>query len=301
MPPPFKNIAITGASGSIGKVILQKLIEAGTFNVTVLRRSGSSATFPDGIKVVDADLNSVDAVAAALKGQDALISAVGPRGVPGQKVLIDAAIAAGVSRFVPSEYGCALGQPNARKLFVFRYKVDVEEYLFERAKSSDLTYTLVWNNAFLDWGLQHDFILRVSDRKPVIYNGGDIPFSATTLATIADAVVGILNRPDETKNRSVRVKDVDVTQNQLLALAKKAAGPDATWDVEQIDLRAVIAKNDPAAAEVSTDFKVLLPYILTALFDPSFGPLFKETDNELLGLKGKTDEELFEIVKQYVK
>jgi hypothetical protein len=40
--------------------------------------------------------------------------------------------------------------------------------------------------------------------------------------------VGILSHYEETKNRSVRFHDIAVTQNQLLAIAKKAA-PEKKW------------------------------------------------------------------------
>ena len=38
---PIKNVAIAGASGSLGSVIFQKLVASGKFNVRVLRRAGS--------------------------------------------------------------------------------------------------------------------------------------------------------------------------------------------------------------------------------------------------------------------
>lgn len=296
----YKNVAITGASGSMGGPILKKLLKAGTFNVTVLRRAGSSSTFPADVKVVDADFDSVDSLAAALKGQEVLISALTSTALLSQKALVDACVAAGVNRFIPSEFGCDLFNPKPKTLPVFAHKIEVEEYIFEKAKTSGLTYTLVFNNCFLDWGLQYDFILRVSDYKPVIYDGGDTVFSATNLDTVADAVVGILNHPEETKNRPIYIKDVDTTQNKLLELAKKAA-PGKTFDVIHAKLDDVTARSDARLAQGLHDMETMAPYIFHAIFDPSYGGVFEKTDNELLGLKGKTEEELFEVVKSFIK
>lgn len=296
----IKNVALIGASGSLGTVILKKLQDAGDFNIKVLRRNGSTATFSSNVHVEDVDYESVEALTAALKGQDAVVSAIGTMQILPQKKVIDAAVAAGVKRFLPSEYGCNLAHPKARKLPVFQMKVEIEDYLIEQSKTSDITYTFVYNNSFLDWGLQYDFILKVSDYKPVIYNDGEQIFSATSLPTIADAVVGVLHHPEETKNRPIYIKDVDISQHQLLALAKKAA-PEKPWEPSYVKLDDVIAKSNERLAQGLFDFETFVPYIYQAIFDPSYEGRFIKTDNELLGLKGKTDEELFEIVKQYVK
>lgn len=48
-----KNIAVTGASGFLGRVVLRKLIQKG-YRVTVLDSSGS--TYPDGVQVVSGNL-----------------------------------------------------------------------------------------------------------------------------------------------------------------------------------------------------------------------------------------------------
>jgi uncharacterized protein YbjT (DUF2867 family) len=296
----FKNVALTGASGSVGAIILEKLLAAGTFNVTVLRRAGSKSTFPAGVTVVDADFDSVDSLAAALKGQEVLVSAVTMTALLAQKTLVDASVAAGVRRFIPSEYGCDVYHPKAKTLPVFAHKVEVEEYIFQKAKESGLEYTFVFNNCFLDWGLQHDFILRISDYKPVIYDDGETVFSSTNVSTVADGIVGILNHPEETKNRPVYIKDVDTTQNQLLALAKKAA-PEKPWAPVHVKLDDVTAAADARLAQGLLDLETFAPYIFRSVFDASYGGRFDKTDNELLGIKGKTEEELFEIVKAAVK
>ena len=220
---PIKTVAIAGASGSLGSVIFQKLVASGKFKVRVLRRLGSSSQFPAGTDVVDVDFGSADAVKTALTGQDAVVSALSTGGEGSQKALVDGAVAAGVKRFLPSDFGSNLDNPNAQKLPVYGPKIEGQRYLEERAKGTGLTWTRVYNNAFLDWGLRADFLLRTSDHKPVIFDSGDIPFSTTTLGSVADGVIGVLTHPDETANRSVRIQNAVVTQNKLLELARRAA------------------------------------------------------------------------------
>jgi len=73
----IKNVAIAGAAGNIGSPLLKALVDSGEFVVTVLTRAGSKATYPASAKVVVVDFESVESLTAGLKGQDALVSAVG--------------------------------------------------------------------------------------------------------------------------------------------------------------------------------------------------------------------------------
>ncbi|CAH0033939.1 unnamed protein product [Clonostachys rhizophaga] len=296
----IKNAAITGASGNLGKIILDRLNASNKFNVTVFRRIGSSSAFPDNVTVVDIDLTSVDDLTAALKGQDAFISAVGTLQIPGQRALIDAAIAAGVKRFIPSDFGSNLDNPKTRKLPVFAKKIEIQEYLIEKAKADSITYSLVYNSAFLDWGLDHGFLLSHEDGKPKILDGGDRVFSATTLATIGDAVVGILSHPEETKNRAVYVDDAKITQNQLLKIAREAT-PNKTWEPIQLKVDDLTAQADARLAQGLFDAETFIPYLFRAIVDPAYGGNFEKTDNDLLGIKGLTEEQVAEIVKKVVQ
>jgi hypothetical protein len=94
-----------------------------------------------------------------LKGQDAVVSAVGAEGFLGQSILFDACIAAGVKRFLPSEFGSDLSNPKAASLPVFGYKLATRKYIEEKVKAgADITYTYVINAPFLDWGLETGFL-----------------------------------------------------------------------------------------------------------------------------------------------
>ncbi|KFA64618.1 hypothetical protein S40285_03970 [Stachybotrys chlorohalonatus IBT 40285] len=296
----IKNVVVAGASGSLGSQILEKLTTAGDFVVTVLRRNGSTATFPEGTRVIDVDFTSVDSLISALAGQDAVVSALGNTQIAEQLPLIDAAFAAGVKRLIPSEFGCNLDNPQTRQVPVFAPKVQLQDHIKNKSKDSPTSYTFVYNVAFLDWGLEKDFILNIKEHKATIFGTGDVVFSTTTLASVADAVVGVLRKPEETKNRAVLIEDAKLTQNKLLALAKKA-NPEASWEVTNASLDDIVAKSDARLAQGLYDSETFIPYLYKALYDPALSSAHEKTDNELLGLKGKSEDEVFEVVKKYVR
>ena len=295
-PPPQ-------ASGSLGSPVLNALIKSGKFNVTVVKRPSTSATFPDSVNVRTADLSSVASVTAAFEGQDAVVSTVGTAGLPAQNVLVEAAVAANVKRFLPSDFGSDIAKPKTGAMPVFKFKIATHKALREAAAAKpDFTYSLVCNNAFLDYGLEKNLLLNWKDRKPKFYDGGEGLFSATTLATVGDAVVGILTHPEETKNRFVYVKDIDISQSKLLEIAKKV-DPEQTWEEPVlVDTAAMEKSSYESLAKGEVTPPVMIAFLLRALFGPSeYGGHFTKTDNELLGVKGKTEADVEAILTSLIR
>ncbi|ATZ52869.1 hypothetical protein BCIN_08g04910 [Botrytis cinerea B05.10] len=301
----IKNVAIAGSNGALGKPILEALLQSNKFNITILTRSSSTSTstYPSSATVLPVDFNSTQSLTDALQSQkiDAIVSCVGTEGLLGQKLLIDAAVAAGVTRFIPSEFGSDLADPPTKALPVFGHKVATSSHLEAvAAKNPSFTYTYIRNGGFLDWGLEHNFILDVTSGKPSIYNGGDKLFSATTLATVAQAVVAVLSKFEETKNRAVYIQDVQTSQNSLLSIAKKVA-PEKNWEAIPVKTADVLKSSNEKLAKGEITMEVMVGYIFVAIFGEEHRSSWEKSDNELLGLKEKTDAELEAIVKKYVK
>jgi len=103
MSSPIKNIIIIGGAGSIGPATISELISNG-FTVSILSRESSTAKFPKDVTVYKTDY-STTSLLKAFQGQDAIVSAIAVLSAPQQASIIDAAIEAGVKRFIPSEYG----------------------------------------------------------------------------------------------------------------------------------------------------------------------------------------------------
>lgn len=110
-PAGFKNkvqnIAIVGATGTIGQHITEHLLKNGNFAVTALTRAESKASdaIPDGVRVAKVDYGDQSTLVQALEGQDALVIAIRSQGWAIQAKLIDAAAEAKVSWILPNEYG----------------------------------------------------------------------------------------------------------------------------------------------------------------------------------------------------
>ncbi|KAH7003126.1 hypothetical protein EDB82DRAFT_482635 [Fusarium venenatum] len=296
----LKNIAVAGAAGDLGSAVFNALVTSNKFNLTVLTRKDSKSTFPSGTKVIQVDYDSLESLTAALQGQDAVVSTVGSLAIPSQNLLIDAAVAAGVKRFLPSEYGSNLVVPSVRKLPVFGTKVAIEDKLIELANQGKISYTFVYNGIFLDWGIKHNFFFDFSQPELTIWDQGDTEFSTTTLASVGDAVVGVLAHPEETQDRIVYVQDIVLTQNKVLELAKEVS-PGKEWKVKHDKIDDITAKSDANVAKGIYDWPTLGPYLFRAIFDAKSIPKFEKLDNELLGIKGVTEEQVKGFLKDHIQ
>ncbi|EIN03726.1 NAD(P)-binding protein [Punctularia strigosozonata HHB-11173 SS5] len=290
------KVAVAGATGNIGLPVVQQLVAA-KFDVVVLSRSDNPSGLPAGVTVRKVDYDSVESLTAALHGVDAVVSAVASAALAGQTKIIDAAVAAGVKRFLPSEFGNDLQHPAVRAVPAFAPKVAVQEYLKKVAAESSLTYTIVSTGPFLDWGLYAGFLLgSPKERKVEIYDGGHQEFSATTLPTIGRGVVAVLQHLEETKNRAVYFHEAVVSQSKLLGIAKELT-PGETWEVTESKSADLKARADEKLAKGIFDMEVGISLVKYSILGPGFGPVWKNLDNELLGIKTISDEELRAIVK----
>jgi uncharacterized protein YbjT (DUF2867 family) len=292
MASPIRTVALAGASGNLGPAILSQLLAA-NFTVTVLTRSSSTTTpYPPTVTVRPVDYTSIDSITTALRGQDALVSTLASAAIDVQIRLVDAALAAGVQRFIPSEFGSDTGNRLARKLSVYADKVKVQEYLAEKAQAHEtFTYTFIYTNAFFDWGLKVGFLL---GRE--MYDGGDRKFSTTRLSAIGKAVVGVLRHPPETRNRDVRVHEAVVTQKQLAQLSgKEWEAEEASTEVLEREAYAELGKEKPDYG------KAMYGFIKRAVWGEGYGGHFRQVDNELLRIGMISEKEIEELVKEYIR
>lgn len=141
------------AGGNLGPSIVQALLSS-NFTVTALTRADSKLIFPAGVHIAKVDYGDHSSLVSALKGQDAVVSAIATPALLEQKVVIEAAVQAGVKRFIPSEFGI-----NTTKLQVgsgvekiLAGKLEVQKLLSEKVKSSkEFSWTGVSTSLFFDW------------------------------------------------------------------------------------------------------------------------------------------------------
>jgi hypothetical protein len=280
--------------------VLDALLASKTFNVTVLSRS-STNNFPAHVKVAEVDYDKPNSLLQALKGQDAIICTFSFEAIPSQRLLIDAAIASGVKRFIPSEFGMNLRNEKARKLPAYRGRVDIEDYLDEKAPGTQLTYTIMNCGYILDFGIRRGSIFDLKTHTARIADGGNKVFSASRLETVAKAVTGVLEYPEETANRSVFVQDIATTQNELISMAAKFTHG-SKWKFELVDTVSLVARSDDAIAKGASpdEFLVRIAYIARSLWGDGYGSHFENLDNDLFGIKGMTEGEVESMMKQTI-
>jgi hypothetical protein len=221
-----------------------------------------------------------------------VISALTSEAIDTQDLLIKASIAAGVKRFIPSEFSSNIGNPKSAALPVYQSKIEVHELLERMVRENmGFTYTLIRNGPFLDWGLMKGFFVDFKGTTTPFYDGGDRRFSTTTLATIGRAVVGVLQHLEETKNRAVYIHDLVTTQREILSIAEKLA-PGRRWGTVDVSTADMEAAAEEKYAKGVFDLGASMGFLIRAVFGEGYGGEFEVVDNQVLGIPLKSGEEL---------
>lgn len=213
--------------------------------------------------------------------------------------LLVAAVRAKVQRFLPSEFGSDTLNPKAATLPVFAGKIQTQRKVEELAARGKLSYTYVITGPFLDMMLEMGFTGLDLRKKQVTYlDGGDVKFSSSTRATIGKAVVSILSKPEETKNRAIYVQDVALSLKDLLRLSKKAMGEDGWTEIDGGSSEDVANASLEKLRNGQKDMGVFLGILLRAVYGPGYGGVFPKVDNELLGISGLQNGDVVELVRE---
>ncbi|SPJ91015.1 related to 2`-hydroxyisoflavone reductase [Fusarium torulosum] len=280
----IKNITVIGASGNVGVPLVKALQTAG-FQVTALVRESSSSTFPAGVSVKRVNYESVGSLKTALQGQDAVVSTASAALLSRQPLIIDAAIAAGVKRFIPSEYGINTRTvEHAGLKAMLEAKIKTVDYLIEKSKETpSFSWTGLSTGLFFDWGLLHTFIgFNKSAKSARIVDSGSEPFSTSNLPFIGKAVAAILANPEKTANKYITIASFTTTQNEILKFIEEESGE--KWSRQSV----TSAELNKAGHEKLSqgDYMALADFLLASNFEDGGNHAVnpEDTGNDLLGI-----------------
>lgn len=299
----LKNVVVVGASKAgqvhLGAYIVEALKTDPQFNITVVSRQSSTAELPDGVQVIKIDdAYPPEDLEKAFAGQDAVVMANGFQLMGQEGKFVDAAIKAGVKRFIPSEFGSNTSNPKTIAIFPMAAgKVKLVESL-KAKESTGLTWTAIATNIFTDVGIATGFMgIDIKEHKATVWDDGNHKFSSTPRENVAKGVLGVLRNPEITANKHVYISSFEISLNDIVSTLEKAQG--VKYDVSKTTTDEEIAKGKAALA--SGNFMAAGKLLLAAVYNPGYGNNFAdevELWNDRLGVPR---EKLEDVVAQILK
>ncbi len=219
-------IVLAGATGDLGFRIAQELRKRGA-QVRALVRPGNTtrpviaSLHEQGVGILEVDFSDVAALTYACAGAACVVSALsGLRDVivDAQTNLLDAAVAAGVPRFIPSDFSIdftKLPEGSNRNL-------DLRREFGQRLDGAPIAATSILNGMFMDLLTGQAPVVLFGIRRVLYWGSADQPLDFTTIAnTAAFTAAAAL---DATTPRYLRVAGAVATVRDLQAAATAVTG-----------------------------------------------------------------------------
>lgn len=219
------TILVAGATGDLGQRIVRELLQHDV-RLRVLTRPGStsaSALFGDDdrIEVVSASYSDHTALTAASTGVDVVVSAVSgirPVIVDAQRALLKAAIAAGVPRFIPSDYSADYRSiaPGSNRNFEIRREFAAE------VDAAPIQATSILNGMFTDLIASEAPMILFDRRRVLFWSSADQILDFTTKDDVAR--VTALAALDDTAPRVIEIAGAQVTARDIARTLTELTG-----------------------------------------------------------------------------
>jgi uncharacterized protein YbjT (DUF2867 family) len=235
-------IVLVGGSGDLGGRIAGALRERGA-EVRALVRAETSpakraALAATGVRVVVVDHEDPAALTDACGGASCVVSAMNglrPTIVASQGRLLDAAIAAGVSRFIPSDFSLDFTRtrPGANR------NMDLRREFMTRLDRADIAATSILNGAFADLLTGQAPIVLGKPRKILYWGSADQELDFTTKDDVARYTAAVAL--DATSPRYLRIAGDVVTPRSLADIMTALTGkPFGLWRAGGIRLLSAV-------------------------------------------------------------
>jgi uncharacterized protein YbjT (DUF2867 family) len=225
-----KVIVLAGATGRLGGLIARSLRDCGARVRGVVRpgiAAGKALQLRQiGVTVCEADYDDPDQLARACEGGSCVVSALaGLRDVivDAQTSLLEAAVAAGVPRFIPSDYAIDFYKmPDGGNR-----NLDLRREFAGRLDSAPIAATSVLNGMFADL-LAGDAPFIVGRIKRVVYwENADQPMDFTTIEDTAAAQIA--SRVTGERYKLLRVGDLGRFEKVIRLTRTLSPGADEVY------------------------------------------------------------------------
>jgi nucleoside-diphosphate-sugar epimerase len=219
------SIILAGATGDLGGRIATALGHR-QVNFRALVRPGTSAAMRGSLEAAGATIIEVDydddaALKAACAGASCVVSALNglrPVIIGMQSKLLDAAVAAGVPRFIPSDYSLDFTKTRPGD----NRNLDVRRMFMARIDTAPIRATSVLNGAFADLLTGQAPIVLHKRRKILYWGKADQPLDFTAKEDVADYVADAAL--DDAAPRFLRIAGATVSPRQLAGIMTEITG-----------------------------------------------------------------------------
>jgi len=218
-------ILLAGSTGKLGTRIAAALVRRGARVRALVRPTSEpdaiAAVRDLGVEVVTGDYGSGTSLSKACSNVSCVISALsGLREVivEAQSTLLDAAVATGVPRFIPSDYAIDfVKQPEG-----WNRNLDLRREFHERLDRAPIAATSILNGMFTDMLTGQAPIVLFKLKRVMYWENADQPMDFTTIDDTAEyAAAAAL---DASTPRYLRIAGDTVTARELVEIASDVTG-----------------------------------------------------------------------------
>ncbi len=250
------RILVTGATGNVGRLVVDRLLEAGATNVRALTNNPTKAALPASVDVVEGYLGRLETMPPALEGIEVLYLAPLPHTAP---QVLDLAKKAGVRRVVDlssSEADMeAAGDPSGWHYYAVEKAVEESGLPWTHLRPGEfMTNTFGWAEQIRSTGVVR---AAYGEAATTVIDLGDIAAVAARVL-LEDGHVGrkyLMSGPEAVKRRElVRLIGVAIgrdvrfeeqTYDEALADLSATMGEYAAWYLDGMD-RLIEHPQEPA-------------------------------------------------------